>query len=130
MRRYFVCCYNPWNKQEPPIPIYLLETAEELTLKEFKRLAEDIFPPPTTWGWVNVSFYTEEELEEEVKDYIRKALNRFIDWETEEDLEFQTDWEYQEWLNNALKGIEIIARMDEDGEITMIYKKEEEEEEE
>jgi len=118
--RYFVCFYNPWNREEPPLPIYLLETPQELTYQELTRLVRNIFPQPWKYGWANTCLYSEKEIEEEVKDYIRKALNRFIDWDTEEDLEFQTDWEYQEWLNNALEGVEIIARMDENGEITIV----------
>jgi len=97
MRRYFVCDLI-WNWYDRPTPIYVLETSEELTIEEFKKIAKDIFPAPTKWGWVNVSFYTEEELEEEVKNLIRRDLTLFTAWDSEEDLSAFVEWKYEEWL--------------------------------
>jgi len=107
MRRYFVCDLI-WNWYDRPTPIYVLETSEELTIEEFKKIAKDIFPAPTKWGWVNVSFYTEEELEEEVKNLIRRDLTLFTAWDSEEDLSAFVEWKYEEWLEEAIKNAKVI----------------------
>jgi len=107
MRRYFVCDLI-WNWYDRPTPIYVLETSEELTIEEFKKIAEDIFPAPTKWGWVNVSFYDETQLEEEVKNLIRRDLILFTAWDSEEDLSAFVEWKYEEWLEEAIKNAKVI----------------------